>query len=830
VANNNSSINIVINAVNNTGNAINGVLGGLRNLASSAAGSLASIGLVSEGIKAVAGVFSGIGATLQGFVNDATDANAASLRLASNLKNISGGSQEETNALIAQANALQEVTGLSGDLIVSSQAVLATFGANSSQIAELTPQILNLAENQRRLGESGLDLEKTATLVGKALDGNLSPLLKLGVQMSAAEKDAFALADKQERMAIVAKILDRNFGGLAETVGSGMTGAVRRLTEAQGDLSESFGNAIIENQAIADSVDSVANGYIDFQNAISDNKDEIEASLTASVAVVVTLLNTIKLFWNGFEVSFKGVALGILEVSALIAKGMEKITFGSVSEKWKQESAELSASADSLKQSIQEDFADSGKAIDGIKDPLGSLQQEHKKTVSGITADTKEMLAQYKQATATIEKDFTGVKKALEFDAQVSKENLDANLATIKESLAAELLAIDAKNISETAKSDQKNKAILTANKQSLDAKLSQASGSLSAIQQVYEKETAAFSGSKLKQAQIDVEFGLKKKAIYQDMATAYKASLDDLNKQEQQHRDKAIALETEIANFKKSAQDGLREIQRAGMTDAEVVADKQLEIDQKTNQMRDLLRNQDYQKAAELGKELTNLSKQQALDAAKGGDYSSQIIAQGEYQQSVELTTQALEAQKAEEKAKAEEAKALAAEQLKASQDLAKSIAELNTSLSQSQTILLKVDQTQLDEAYQTLQNFPTEKTVTIKTVETHNAGGFVGMIRRFASGGSVPGAGNSDTVPAMLTPGEFVIRKAAAQRLSPQFLNALNSGKINNAASAQSLGAYDLNLRMGDINLPASVSSKNQDVLKTLIAQLEQQKRVQR
>jgi hypothetical protein len=42
----------------------------------------------------------------------------------------------------------------------------------------------------------------------------------------------------------------------------------------------------------------------------------------------------------------------------------------------------------------------------------------------------------------------------------------------------------------------------------------------------------------------------------------------------------------------------------------------------------------------------------------------------------------------------------------------------------------------------------------------------GFVGGVRGapargFASGGYVPGVGSSDTVPAMLTPGEFVIRK---------------------------------------------------------------------
>ena len=44
------------------------------------------------------------------------------------------------------------------------------------------------------------------------------------------------------------------------------------------------------------------------------------------------------------------------------------------------------------------------------------------------------------------------------------------------------------------------------------------------------------------------------------------------------------------------------------------------------------------------------------------------------------------------------------------------------------------------------------------------------------FAKGGMVPGTGNTDSVPAMLTPGEFVIRKGAASRLGSDQLNSMN------------------------------------------------------
>ncbi|MHA2402197.1 MAG: phage tail tape measure protein, partial [Candidatus Kariarchaeaceae archaeon] len=49
----------------------------------------------------------------------------------------------------------------------------------------------------------------------------------------------------------------------------------------------------------------------------------------------------------------------------------------------------------------------------------------------------------------------------------------------------------------------------------------------------------------------------------------------------------------------------------------------------------------------------------------------------------------------------------------------------------------------------------------------------------RGFATGGLVPGQGNGDTVPAMLTPGEFVIRKKAVETIGVDRLQQANSRK---------------------------------------------------
>ena len=60
-----------------------------------------------------------------------------------------------------------------------------------------------------------------------------------------------------------------------------------------------------------------------------------------------------------------------------------------------------------------------------------------------------------------------------------------------------------------------------------------------------------------------------------------------------------------------------------------------------------------------------------------------------------------------------------------------------------------------------------------------TFNKGG---KVHKFARGGMVPGSGNRDTVPAMLQPGEFVIRKSSVNRLGASNLAAMNENRYAN------------------------------------------------
>ena len=67
-------------------------------------------------------------------------------------------------------------------------------------------------------------------------------------------------------------------------------------------------------------------------------------------------------------------------------------------------------------------------------------------------------------------------------------------------------------------------------------------------------------------------------------------------------------------------------------------------------------------------------------------------------------------------------------------------------------------------------------------------------GYIHKFAKGGVVPGTGSGDTVPAMLQPGEFVVRKKAVESIGSQRLHKMNKfAKGGRVGRVKNLGAHD-------------------------------------
>ena len=87
-------------------------------------------------------------------------------------------------------------------------------------------------------------------------------------------------------------------------------------------------------------------------------------------------------------------------------------------------------------------------------------------------------------------------------------------------------------------------------------------------------------------------------------------------------------------------------------------------------------------------------------------------------------------------------------------------------------------------------------------------------GYVHHFARGGTVPGVGNRDTVPAMLQPGEFVIRKKAVETIGTKNLHRMNKyadgGGVQKGKQFGGVGIFDSDM----------IGAGSKDVLSALMS----------
>lgn len=95
-------------------------------------------------------------------------------------------------------------------------------------------------------------------------------------------------------------------------------------------------------------------------------------------------------------------------------------------------------------------------------------------------------------------------------------------------------------------------------------------------------------------------------------------------------------------------------------------------------------------------------------------------------------------------------------------------------------------------------------------------------GTIARFAKGGMVEGSGFGDTVPALLTPGEFVIKRSAVANIGERALSAMNSGQA--MGSNVSNISVNLTLNASERIDPAYIKDK---IMPTLREELRRESR---
>ena len=116
-----------------------------------------------------------------------------------------------------------------------------TFGLNEKAIKALTPQVLNVARAIQTVSGAMPDLNSLFIAFGKATTTGIGTLTRYGVVLTETERAQLESMNANESAVEIAKILERQYGGLAEAYAKTTSGMLEAAAAARGDAAEAFG-------------------------------------------------------------------------------------------------------------------------------------------------------------------------------------------------------------------------------------------------------------------------------------------------------------------------------------------------------------------------------------------------------------------------------------------------------------------------------------------------------------------------------------------------------------------------------------------------------------
>lgn len=201
--------------------------------------------------RAVAASFAVAAAVIGGavalFVRAAIKQEDAEAKLAAVLKATGHAAGLAAEQLYAQAAALQKVTVYGDEVIMGTQAILATFKAiKGDMFKRATEAILDMATVM------GQDAKASAIMLGKALNDpilGVTALTRTGVQFTKSQKDMIrSLQESGDLLAaqnIILVEVESQFGGAARAAGETFGGQLKKLWARLGDVAEKIGTILI---------------------------------------------------------------------------------------------------------------------------------------------------------------------------------------------------------------------------------------------------------------------------------------------------------------------------------------------------------------------------------------------------------------------------------------------------------------------------------------------------------------------------------------------------------------------------------------------------------
>ena len=197
--------------------------------------------VITVAIGTVVGAFRAV----SGAIDEAAKDSKGLKQIDAALRSTGEGGAEAVQAIVDYADAIKLATGLSDDLVKEAFLTAKSFGVSTEEAKKLTSAAVDLAT------ATGVDVETAVRQLGGTIDGSIGKIGNLGAEFR-------NLSTEQLKAGAAIDLVASKYKGAAESGLNTYAGATSSLENAISDLLKSFGKIITESDAVISSIQTVA--------------------------------------------------------------------------------------------------------------------------------------------------------------------------------------------------------------------------------------------------------------------------------------------------------------------------------------------------------------------------------------------------------------------------------------------------------------------------------------------------------------------------------------------------------------------------------------------
>ena len=237
-------------------------------------------------------------------------------KLAEVMRTRQNATDEEIESIRAYASELQKSGVIGDEVALSGAQQLATYTTMTGTIKTLLPYMEDYAAQQHGTNVTSQDMVNIANLMGKALQGNIGALKRMGITLTEEQEKIFKYGTEEERAALLAQVFHDKVGNMNEKLAQTPEGKLQQLKNTLGDLQETLGAALAP--VITEIATAVSNFFAEHEPQIQNFSQNVLPQIHEATEKVFNSIKKALDFVKEHKTLMETIAIIIGSIAAAI--------------------------------------------------------------------------------------------------------------------------------------------------------------------------------------------------------------------------------------------------------------------------------------------------------------------------------------------------------------------------------------------------------------------------------------------------------------------------------------------------------------------------------